>query len=188
MPERRSKLSTGALALGAVAGIALVTSVGAPACFPKGACDEVVGEFYCGVGSKLCPGRLVDDRTWESNSIDGTWLFYPKNSTFQIDPRGPDGKRVKGRMVSVVTWISVCEKPTVPGCNFVVAGGNNAKFWIGSQGTLYVKNDTCEDYYARVVIETDGTDQPFVDPDASTPDATATDASTSDATTDATTE
>jgi hypothetical protein len=146
------------IALALVGGAALVTPLlaSAPACFPQGACDETPGGLYCKLGGDTCPGRRIDDRHWQSNDLQGKWLLFPKNSSMELDPRDPNGTRVKGTITEHFAWISLCETPSTVGCNYVLASGNNAEWYATAWGTLYLKNDTCQDYYVRVVIESDG--------------------------------
>lgn len=157
MREGRSTAARAALVAGAAIGLALVTGVGAPACFPQGACDETTGLTYCVPGQGECGGRLVTPTKWESGALGGKWIFFPRASGIEMDPRGADGARIKGSLTNMTAWISVCDTPSTFGCNFAVAGGNNAIFYVTERGTIYVKNDTCQDFYVRVVAESDGT-------------------------------
>lgn len=130
----------------------------AAACLPQGVCDETPGGVYCKLGGTVCPGKRTSDTHWESNALTGTWLRFPKNSSMELDPRDPNGTRLKGRITSSLAWISACATPTTPGCNYALAAGNNAEWFATAWGTLYLKNNTCQDFYVRVVIETDGID------------------------------
>lgn len=148
----------------------------APACFPQGACDAT-WSIYCTPQDTACRGRLIDDTHWESSALDGKWVSFPKNGTIRIDPRDGTGRKAKGAFVRTQAWISACEVPSTPGCNFAFAAGNNAEWhWFDGDRNLDIRNNTCEDFFVRVVIDTDGIEAS----DASSQDGTIA----GDATTD----
>ena len=158
MRERllRTMVPAAVLAAGAVLFAATIVQ---PACTVKGACDETPGVDYCklvGDAAVNCPGNRIGLTRWESSPLKGKWLFFPRNSGLNFDPRDPDGGRIVGEITSTVAWISVCENPVATGCNYVVASGNNAEFTVTSSGTFWIKNNTCADFWIRVVMESDG--------------------------------
>ncbi|NOU31680.1 MAG: hypothetical protein HOO96_27580 [Polyangiaceae bacterium] len=128
-------------------------------CF-DGSCDDQESRTQPG------SGRLVDADTWESGPIDGEWLRYDHRMLIAFDTsllgtRLPD---------SVLVYISADKRP-LQGGSFTIAGGNVADITIGGPGAVYVKNNSCAEYYIRLVVH--------APPQA--PDAGATDAGSGDA-------
>jgi hypothetical protein len=133
-------------------------------CF-DGSCDDQESRSPAG------GGRLVDANTWESSAIDGEWFRYDHRMLIAFDttllgPRLPDWVQV---------YISASKRP-LQGGSFTLAGGNVADIAIGGPGAVYVKNNTCAEYYIRIVVHA-----PPLPPDAGAlPDA-STDAAPPDA-------
>lgn len=146
------------VASGAIGVLALPFAT-APACLPQGACDFTYS-LYCDPvdgGNAACGGRVIDDTHWESSPLEGKWLAYPKNGIIRLDPRDRTGRKVKGAFVRTQAWISACDTPSSAGCNFALAAGNNAEWhWLDADRTVEIHNNTCESFYFRAVIETDG--------------------------------
>ncbi len=120
----------------------LVLSAGGASvgCF-DGSCDDQESRTQPG------SGRLVDADTWESGPIDGEWLRYDHRMLIAFDtsllgPRLPD---------SVLVYISADKRP-LQGGSFTIAGGNVADISIGGPGAVYVKNNSCAEYYIRLVV------------------------------------
>ncbi|CAN5793076.1 hypothetical protein BH09MYX1_BH09MYX1_27240 [soil metagenome] len=155
----RRAISAGAFSVVALLWVAVATT--APACLPQGECDAHY-EVYCTSDDTRCASHNVDETTWQSSAINGRWLKYSGQETIRISPRDPNGIRIKGRLVKAEAWISACERPSDDGCNFASAAGNNAEYhWVdldGRGGSLTITNATCESYYVRVVITSDGSD------------------------------
>lgn len=138
-------------------------------CFGR-QCD---GDFQS-YGGKPGEGRLLDPDTWETTSFDGKWLGFPHRRTWVFDtsalgPRAPE---------SVIAYVSAQETPNELGGNFTVGGGNLVTYTVAKPGSLWVTNDTCADYYIRVVVK--------APPGGNTPPPT--DASQADASSDGGTE
>ncbi len=145
-------LASGALAL---AGFTVSST---PACTVQGACESS-NLLYC-VNVAGCRGRLIDDTHWESAPLAGKWVPFTKNASLKVVPLdAATGKRIKGSAFRATAWISACEDPTTPGCNYALASGNNAEWvYIANENSFFLKNNTCEDFFVRVVIESDGVD------------------------------
>jgi hypothetical protein len=96
-------------------------------------------------------GRLLSADVWESGSVDGKWLAFPRQRAFlfTLDALGTD------RLPAlVVPYVSAEADPMhTPGGNYTVAAGNLAEQSAAGNGQVIIKNGTCADYYLRVVVE-----------------------------------
>lgn len=118
------------------------------ACFGR-ECDAVFSV------TQPLDGELIDEDTWESNPMSGDWMEFGGQQywTFQLGKLGnrePDW---------VVGYISNQQKSVVLDANgnkifraFTPAGGNVFELSNVSAGSITVHNNTCAQYYLRVVI------------------------------------
>ncbi|APR99532.1 hypothetical protein BCY86_01680 [Pajaroellobacter abortibovis] len=107
-------------------------------------------------GLKEGEGRLIDDRTWESNAMEEAWLPYGPRQILRLSiPYFSD--RIP---LEVKVYISGYQAPNqatpdpnqpIPD-NFALASGNLAETFIPGPGQVVVHNNTCAHFYARVVI------------------------------------
>jgi hypothetical protein len=143
---RRGKLLTRVAGLG-VAVMTVATTIGlalgAGGCFNRNCDGDFV--FY---GGKPDEGRLRDPDTWETTAFDGKWLPFPHKRTWVLDTSALGTRPPE----SVIAYISAQETPNEVGSNFTVGGGNLVIFTVAKPGTLWVTNDTCADYFIRVVV------------------------------------
>lgn len=116
-------------------------------------------------------GDLVDENTWESAPVDGTWLHYPALAlvNFEIP-------KFANREVGVITaYLSGSPTPLI-GNNFAEATGNLAEFSnivtvcgtgpdaLESVRRIWLQNGTCAEYYVRVVVTAGPADGGVPDP------------------------
>ena len=111
---------------------------------------------------RMMQGHLVDDNTWESNAINDDWLSYLHARAWhfyypQLGGRQPD---------QITAYISANVNPNKTNDTMTAGGGNVAKFIGVLPDVATVKNDTCADFFVRVVVHV----PPYVD--AGTPAAT----------------
>lgn len=125
-------------------------------CF-DGSCDEQLSRTAPG------SGRLIDANTWESGPIDGEWLRYDHRMLLVLDT-SLLGTRIP---TSVLVYISADPRP-LQGGTFTIGGGNVADITVPGPGAIYVKNNSCAEYYARVVVQAAP-----LEPDGGAPDAGA---------------
>ncbi len=92
-------------------------------------------------------GRMVAPDAWESNPIDGKWLPFPRQRSWVFEMRDL-GQRTP---YLPEVFISGNENPSAENGNFTLAGGNLAEVSSVGPGRMTVKNDTCADYFVRVV-------------------------------------
>jgi hypothetical protein len=102
----------------------------------------------------------VDETTWESGPIDGTWVDFPGQRTMLLFPNL--GQTFPGPYTSVEVYVSASPQANAPGNNWTLATGNLAEVSVqgpdtGTPWGVFVKNDTCAPYYARVVVRRAGT-------------------------------
>jgi hypothetical protein len=179
-PSYRRVVAFGAL-WAAIAGAALF----APGCYGRN-CEGGFETFGADAGQK---GQMLDENKWQSGPQDGTWLWFPRQRyyIFNIPELG-------GRTPSIVIpYISASPQPakTKDG-NMTIGSGNVAELFQVAPNRVDVKNDTCSDYYLRLVVEApafspeqtpipDGGTEAGSERDAGIDDAAPTDASDAEA-------
>ena len=116
-------------------------------------------------------GEMLDENTWESNPVTGTWLTFPRQHSYVFSI--PFGGRTP---YDVTPYVSGQPVPTTG--NWTIGSGNlTEQNWSPNQALII--NDTCSDYYLRIVAKA----APFGPSDGGATPATTTAA---DASTDAT--
>jgi len=96
-------------------------------------------------------GDPVDRDTYETGPIRSPWLPFPHQRTYTIHPRGLE-KRI---IDEIIPYVSPVREPVEAGDvdNFTVGSGNIAELRLRfSDNAIVVHNDTCADYYLRVVV------------------------------------
>lgn len=142
-------------------------AVVAPACYGHN-CDGLTGTFGANAGE----GELLDDNTWESSPVDGTWIDFSRQRAwiFNLHALG-------NRKPDIVTaYVSAQQNPFNEGGQFAQAAGNLAEIWGATNGTVTVHNGTCADYFVRVVVQS--APAPTDTPPPANDDAGASDAAT----------
>ena len=117
-------------------------------------------------------GRLLDADSWESNPIDGDWIPFTKQRVWYFEMRDL-GDRTPAL---ILPYISAEQNPVRDNGNWTLGAGNLAEQSGAGPGRIAIKNNTCADYYVRVVAV--ASPRP---PTVSVPAASASDASTPDA-------
>lgn len=129
----------------------------APGCYGR-QCDGSV-DYY---GAKEGQGRMLDSNTWESNPIEGSWLAYPGQRTWVFDI-----PQLDGRTPTILdAYISGVQTPATTG-HFTEGSGNLVLFLQTRANHIEVRNESCSDYFLRLVIRTEPSN------DAGAPDAAA---------------
>ena len=100
-------------------------------------------------GRNANEGHLINADTWESTAVDARWLDFPKQRVYQFELHDL-GDRLP---VEPIAYVSAQADPEHEGGNFVLAAGNLAEFSSPEKGKIVVKNDTCADYFVRVVVQ-----------------------------------
>lgn len=156
----------------------------APGCYGRN-CEGGVETYGADPGQ----GRMLDEDTWESSPQDGKWLWFPRQRTFVFDIRALSGRTPQ----IILPYLSAVAEPSKTG-NFTPGGGNLTLLSGARPNGINVTNDTCSDYYLRLVVS--AAPLPPAVPDATAPsdasgrndggagearDAEATDAQATDA-------
>lgn len=117
-------------------------------------------------GNEPGQGSMIDENTWQSNSVDEPWLPFPRQRYYSFDLRA-----LGGRIPHLpLPYVSPSPTPAKDGMDFVVGSGNLAKLLHVGPNRIDVLNDTCSDFYLRLIVEA----QPF--PPAAPADGGADDA------------
>ncbi len=127
-------------------------------------------------GADQGQGALTSPTTWESSSFEGTWLDFSHQRTISFDLQAQIGPR---RIVSVTPYIAASENPAGRSGS-TIASGNLAVIGVASPGTFTVHNDTCADYFVRVVAELEPEAPVSTVGDASVDDGASADAGAPD--------
>lgn len=153
-----------------------------PGCYGRN-CDGDVVTF----GDDPGEGMMLDENTWVSGPIDGEWLWFPRQRYYVFDLTV-----LGGRMPEIPTaFISGSLDPSTFPNNMTQGAGNLAQFYAMRPNGIDVKNESCSDYYLRLVVQTTPLppEAPAVDGgdpgDAGTDDASVDDDAASDAGDDA---
>ena len=121
----------------AIAAIVGIGALGLSACD----CGRESGDpvYYAG-------GTTVGSR-YESSELYGTWLHYPAGRRYRLAhslPQPPD---------EILIYLGFKEHPLRPdaGGNISPSAGNVALIEAVEDDTIQIRNDTCSEYYVRVV-------------------------------------
>jgi hypothetical protein len=120
------------------------------ACQPH-LCDPVGLVDFSDGGAPL--GHAVGDDAWETNAVADPWVSFPGQSELGLHfPMFADRE-----IVSMVPYVSFDQNPMDPAGqgipNWSIGSGNNTEFRDSTPGYLIVRNDTCTQFYLRVVLE-----------------------------------
>jgi hypothetical protein len=146
----------------------------APGCYGRN-CDPGFETFGLDDGQ----GEMIDENTWASGPIDGEWLWYPRQRLYSFEIPALGGRTP----VEVIPYVAASPEPMKNFGNFTVGAGNIALLGGARANHVEIRNDTCSDYYLRLVVRV----RPFApETDGGAPDDGGTaDASTEDAASDA---
>ncbi len=136
-----------------VAGAAALLSTATPACLPAGKCDASWSEYCLDAGGN-CQGHLIDAYTWESGPIDGDFMEFPHERNWFMHLRdGRTGALIAGRNIGDITvQLSAVQRPSDPYQRFAEASGNLTQIHLDGDQALDALNDTCADYFVRVLV------------------------------------
>jgi hypothetical protein len=123
----------------AVAGAALVS----PGCYGHN-CD---GAFVT-YGADAGEGHMIDENTWESNAPSKPWLPFPRQRYYLFDLHALGGRTP----ALVVPYVSAQSSPGATGADFTVGSGNLTLLFNAQPNRIDVKNDSCSDYFLRLVV------------------------------------
>jgi hypothetical protein len=98
-------------------------------------------------GADAGQGRMLSSDMWESAPADGQWLWFPRQQYYVFDIAALNGRTPQ----LVVPYLSAQPEPNKGG-NFTIGGGNLALLSNAQPNRVDVRNDTCSDYYLRLVV------------------------------------
>lgn len=138
----------------------------APGCYGRNCEGDIVR-----YGSEPGQGKMIDENTWESSPIDGDWLAYTHQRSYQFDIPALGGRTP----TLVMPFLSPAQNPVKEAQSSTPGGGNLTEIYFTRPNGVDIKNGTCADYYMRVYIVV----PPFPPgaPEAGAFDAGVTDAS-----------
>lgn len=116
----------------------------APGCYGRN-CEGDTETF----GDEPGEGRLVDENTWESSPSDGDWLSFPRQRVYSFNIPALGGRTPH----LPHALISANPAPNKQGADFTSGAGTPALFFAQRPNGINVKNDTCSDYFLRLVLE-----------------------------------
>jgi hypothetical protein len=119
--------------------IVVIAPVGGVACTTH-QCDGDFQDFF--------GGRVVDANTYETNAIDEPWLDYPGQRSYLIHFPIDFGRPP----LWTDTYVATDPNANAPGNQWAQTAGNLAEMGVASSTAIFVHNDTCADYYLRVVV------------------------------------
>jgi hypothetical protein len=134
-----------------VAVFALTSVTTTPACADR-VCEYSAKDFGRGPGE----GELVAPALWESTPQTGKWLPFPAQRSWFVFPQG----LAHTDIARVLVYISAAEEPN-PGSQYTLASGDSALIRqfpdpgdpSGESTGVEIHNNTCADFWVRVVLE-----------------------------------
>jgi hypothetical protein len=144
----------------------------APGCYGRN-CQGDTATFGVNPGE----GDMIDPNIWESNPQQQPYLPFPRQRVYIFDLNA-----LGGRTPAVVIPYIAGRADPYNGANETIGAGNPAEIANVNVNHVEVKNDTCSDYFLRLVlVMPSGAPNASLDagapPIAPLPDASATDAS-----------
>jgi hypothetical protein len=123
-----------------------------PACYGNECRGDEVDFGSAAEGGAV--GDLADPDTWESTPMDGTWFPYLHERTLHMHFPDVFGGRQPDWFIA---YISADPSPNSTDgghalANYTPASGNVAKFSGLFPDSITIFNDTCSDYFIRVVV------------------------------------
>ena len=130
-----------------VAIVVLWTAVMAAVCVMAGCYGHNCDGDTVAYGRNTGEGRLLDADTWESSAIDGDWISFSKQRIwiFQMKELG------ERTPFEIIPYISAEQNPNRDG-NWTLGSGNIVEQSQVGPGQIVLKNNTCADYFIRVVV------------------------------------
>jgi hypothetical protein len=138
MAQSRKLLALGGLWLVVSAGVVL-----APGCYGRN-CEGDTMSF----GAEPGQGDMIDVNTWESSPADSEWIAFPRQRYYIFDLRALGGRTPE----LVLPYIAAQKTPNDGTGNATLGAGNLALILNQSSNRVDIKNDTCSDYYIRLVV------------------------------------
>jgi hypothetical protein len=91
---------------------------------------------------------MLDPNTWISGPVDGPWLWFPRQRVWVFEVPQLGGRTPE----IIIPYVSSSPEPSKTG-DHVIGAGNIALIGGPWPNRVTVRNDTCSDYYLRLVLE-----------------------------------
>jgi hypothetical protein len=131
------------VALLAVWALVSGAALSAPGCYGRN-CEPA----FAGYGKEAGQGSMIDSTTWQSNPVDGEWLPFPRQQVYFFDVPALEGQTPQ----VFIPYLSAQRDPSKSG-DFTIGSGNLALLFGAGPNRIGVKNDTCSDYFLRLVLK-----------------------------------
>ncbi len=130
--------------------VAALTCVATTATSPSGCAGDDCDSDTQAWGS-CTQGERVDPNTWESGPVSGQpYLNFHGERTWVLDPRPWMGSR---QPIGFQAYLAFNPLPDIDGGDgFAQPAGNLVEYTLMPNGQVQVLNDTCAQYYLRVVL------------------------------------
>jgi hypothetical protein len=89
-------------------------------------------------------GKRVSDTMYETSAWDGDFLHFPPGRRFKLFHE-------LGQAPSVQSYVAFTERPLATENNVSESAGNQVLIEAATAEYVQVRNDTCAEYYLRVV-------------------------------------
>lgn len=139
---RRTKLIAGGAATTVLLGAMLALEAG---CYDRNVCD---GGGAADWGLNPEEGQLISGDVWETTPQVSRWLPFPRRRVWLLHPKGLEGRGY----ARVNVYVSADPDPNVIGTQYTTGAGNLGQIRVAGDLILVI-NETCEDYFVRVVVE-----------------------------------
>jgi hypothetical protein len=110
---------------------------------------------YCAAGDNTCQGHIIDTTHWESGPLTGNFLTFGAEQTYHLHFRdAKTGQVLSGYPVGHEIQVGATQRPDVLGSAYIPCGDQLCELTDDpDQSSLWVKNDTCQSYFFRVIVE-----------------------------------
>lgn len=90
---------------------------------------------------------MLDDDTWQSTPSGKEWLWFPRQRYYSFDIKALGGRTPE----VILPYVSATADPNAS--NRILGAGNIAEIFHVGPNHVDIKNDTCSDYYLRLILK-----------------------------------
>jgi hypothetical protein len=131
----------------ALAIVAVIVIAASSACTIQGACS---GNFltYCAPMQSGCNAAIVNGNQWESGPLSGPFMAFNHQDTIQLFLNDSAGVPLGGTIIDTKCNVSPSSDPTSQFVNEDVCAWGQSN----TDGSIFLQNQTCADYFVRALI------------------------------------